>query len=1269
MDMWKKIVQIGQKILGKEFKNPHGLEKELLGALSAYVQPVETVDEGLAISLLKYVIDDDDETCLLTLSGNDLAREKLGYLSHNAEVVQCRAAVVDVESSAPPEFWYRYGRLLEAASFGKTPYYISNQHSNFIQLPAWLVLLAGEIATRFNDTAVNNIQKKPWSVGTFEQIVLEGGLPSSVLVSPILDRGYSYVWRGSSYHYYNDRSVMKVLTGVNDYMARHLDDVKQHLLKCNAEERIFAVEKLHAIEFDFELISDLLAQFGTGSSKTIREAVYVALPNKPDWFRARLERVLKEGSASERNEAVILMWRMFETDCANTLREHASTEKAERVKQTIEKYLATPDSDQPDEQVQLAPVQVDLEPAPLADEVKKNLFDVLESTYQYAMDSYERMMEQWNAPKRPAWMQQPIKPEKISDKDLEKIIAFLEGTGTEFKFSADISRCLYYVSKGNLDVSPPQVKLSHVVRIMYLLGSLQCQKYGFTDRIGIPNPTILENYRAKCNNSFGLRELDAAVATLPGCTPGLVAKSYLAQNEWSSFCDWEADAVWPIFAERSDLVFDRLSPSRSGSSNPWEYGNRSTAFKILAMFPTLPGKFIPLLWDLALGEGKSERRLAQDALNTVPGKVEKIILFLSDGKQNVRSAAAEWLGRLGESSAVEPLKKAFQKEKNEQAKGIIMHALDLLNADVDEFLNRDKLLEEARAGLLKKLPKGIEWLSLDNLPPLHWKDSGKAVEPEIAKWWIVQSIQQKTPVCGPILKRYLSMCSTVDSAKFAKHVLLCWIGRDTETISHEDAVEKANIEAEKMWNAYSQHQWFLDSHKSKESVFKMYYNGFMSTCLYSAIEQKGMLAIVSAAGDSDCVKLSEQYIRKWYGNRTAQCKALVEVLAWISHPLALQALLSIANRFRTKSIKELAAEHVNAVAERRGWTVDELADRTIPDGGFELPVDENGNPIGDSDKAVLEIDFGPRQFVVSLNDQLETVIFPKGETKPIKTLPAPAKSDDQELAKAGKKEFTDAKKIAKEVVKRQTERLYEALCTQREWRFEDWQLYLAKHPIVGRLCVRLAWIVFEPGTEEQGKFIGAYRPLEDGSLTNEQDEEVKFPKDAIVKLAHSCNLSNELVAAWIKHFDDYDVTPLFAQFGRQVFIVPEDRLKSTDMTDFQGHLITSYKLRNRAVKLGYVRGEAEDGGCFYIYKKSFNSLEMQAVLEFTGNCLPEEDVPCALKEFYFVALKDSTHSWSVTKIPLWRVPKVLLSEVYNDVRQIAADGSGFDPKWQEKSYF
>ncbi|MBC8291411.1 MAG: hypothetical protein H8E37_14005, partial [Planctomycetes bacterium] len=40
-----------------------------------------------------------------------------------------------------------------------------------------------------------------------------------------------------------------------------------------------------------------------------------------------------------------------------------------------------------------------------------------------------------------------------------------------------------------------------------------------------------------------------------------------------------------------------------------------------------------------------------------------------------------------------------------------------------------------------------------------------------------------------------------------------------------------------------------------------------------------------------------------------------------------------------------------------------------------------------------------------------------------------------------------------------------------------------------------------------------------------------------------------------------------------------------------------------------------------------------------------------------------------TQLHMSRIPAVLLSECYNDARQIAAAGSGFAEDWEKKSFF
>jgi len=189
-------------------------------------------------------------------------------------------------------------------------------------------------------------------------------------------------------------------------------------------------------------------------------------------------------------------------------------------------------------------------------------------------------------------------------------------------------------------------------------------------------------------------------------------------------------------------------------------------------------------------------------------------------------------------------------------------------------------------------------------------------------------------------------------------------------------------------------------------------------------------------------------------------------------------------------------------------------------------------------------------------------------------------------------------------------------------------------------------------------------------LTNENDDNVQIPDDAIVLIAHTLTISNEEEKAWIKHIEDYDVTPLFKQFGRVTFKPAEETLKATEISDFEGHSMTSFKLRGKSNKLGYQRGAAEDGGVFYQYKKPFSSLGIQSIIEFSGSYLPEEDIPVSLTKFYFTQIAPGNSDyWDPEKMPLDRIPSVLLSECYNDVKQIAAEGTGFDPKWKEKALF
>jgi hypothetical protein len=241
--------------------------------------------------------------------------------------------------------------------------------------------------------------------------------------------------------------------------------------------------------------------------------------------------------------------------------------------------------------------------------------------------------------------------------------------------------------------------------------------------------------------------------------------------------------------------------------------------------------------------------------------------------------------------------------------------------------------------------------------------------------------------------------------------------------------------------------------------------------------------------------------------------------------------------------------------------------------------------------------------------------------------------------------------------------LYEALCTGRDWSYADWNTYLNGHPVVRHLVQRLIWV---QANEAGGQ--SAFRPLADGTLTNESDDAVEVPDHARVRLAHDTLLTPETVQRWQQHLIDYEIKPLFQQLGKGTYELPSDKANAKEVTDFKGHLLEAFALRGRASKLGYQRGSAEDGGWFTVYEKRFPTLALTAVLEFTGNTLPEENRSVALLSLAFRSISKE-NSYERAEIPLEKIPKVLLSECYNDLRLIAAEGTGFDPDWEKKSAY
>jgi hypothetical protein len=671
------------------------------------------------------------------------------------------------------------------------------------------------------------------------------------------------------------------------------------------------------------------------------------------------------------------------------------------------------------------------------------------------------------------------------------------------------------------------------------------------------------------------------------------------------------------------------------------------ALRALERMKEVPPAIVAGLFRAAL-EGRKEHRAAVQAVAAkLPNWEDRVIAALDEKGFEVRAAAARWLGRARVPAARAALLAKVHKEKHEVARAAMMDALSFLGEPLDAFLDRAKLRAESEAVTKKLAPPA--WLDVAALPALAWADTGAPVDAVIVRAWLASAHKGKSPAPPPLLRMYAQGLRREDAERFAAELLAAWIRHDTKAAGAVSPEAEARLRHDAQvlhgfWNC------------TEEEAYARLVASYLVTPVGSAIADKGLMAVVAALGGRGIAATVGGYLKTWYGNRAAHCKALLEMLGWIDDRAATQVLLVTSTRFRTAGIRAEAEKQVKELADRRGWTIDELADRTIPTAGLdddgELAVvygRRDGAPDAEGNATLTPT----RGFTARIDDTVALVVRDESGAV-VKALPDARKDEDEAVVKAAKADVSRAKKELTAIVKAQRERLYAAMCTQRAWRFEDWDAFLHRHPVARHLCTGVVWAATVGGA------VTAFRPLGDGSLSTAHHDAVDLPPDAAVRVAHGSLLGPSEVAAWSEHLADFKVLPLFGQLARPAFPLEGGAAQSHEIGAFLGHMIDSFMLRGRAAALGYTRGPAEDGGWYHRYEKAFPSLGLVAKLEFSGAPLPEEKRVVALRAIAFESRDGQT------RLPLGEVPPVLLAEAHADLADVAAAGTGFDPSWESK---
>lgn len=1141
----------------------------------------------------------------------------------------------------------RLGKLLAAADAGKTL-----DHPG-APVPEWLQYLINDaLFASANKHEAKEVDKtRPaWTIDLIARLLAHEDLDETLALQAVFER------KSLDQYYHRQLAGLVDSPAVAAYMQTHREAAEALPGLLSASGRLLLAQRIGGDKQLLQSFPRLLVRLAIDSGKTVRAAAAQFLNGIDTAECLRLlGELLRDGDTSQRTQAAELLARMPGTAAREILEAAAEGEKSKTVQEALRAALSRLDAagDADEQRLPEAPAWRPFEDTELGDDALKLLIANHRELLEKArLAAEEEIAENKTGQHKYKWRQQQYAElQKIGESDLRGAVNILNGKGSardaERARAKGLSQIVYL---GHRLQALPGFGPAHLIRGLaaFMHWRPIWADDGFQKWLG-----------RQPEGSVDLRAI-ADVLQHAEISIEHVANAALRQN-WNAPLAADIlppECVWPFFAERPEYIDQGLGLAAPVQNENHRGGPELGAtLRTLATFPTVPARWLPRVMELALGEGKTHRSAAQAALSQLPDIGRRVIEALASSKSEVRIEAANWLVDLRHTDAIPALTRALEKENRETVRAAFLTALETLGADIAPWLAPATLLAEARKGLKARPPAGLSWFPLEALPACQWAD-GTAVEPDIVRWWVVLACKLKEPGGNMLLTRYLGLLDAASRQALGGLILRSFIAYDTRHPPLEEGIEYAKANAPQRWQSYQsgyqnaqpQYRQYYEANyqKTQEQVFEECKREKMAEYLGSAIGEKGILALIGHAPGHEIVTLLQQYMRDHY-QRRAQIEAMLEGAAAGNDPVLIQLLLGISRRYRTASVQEKARVLVQQIADRNGWTQEQLADRTAPTAGLD-------------DTGKLELQYGERLFTLTLDATMKPELRnPDG--KVVKALPEPRQNDDPALIKEAKSQLSTSKKELKQIIELQTARLVEAMCVGRIWPQDEWHDYLYRHPIVGRLIQRLVWLELGP----DGAIRNSFRPTEDGSLIDIGDDELQLQGDSKVRLAHASLVDETLADAWMAHFKDYKLTPLFPQMNRRtpaVRFLDENGHAVSEIADRQGWISDTFTLRGTFNKLGYQRAQAEDGGFFYQYFKEFSSVGVRIAIEFSGNTLPEENVPAALKTLSFE--NSRVRGYTDRTIPLQDVPPVLLAEAYADYLSIALACTGYDPDWEKK---
>jgi hypothetical protein len=313
-------------------------------------------------------------------------------------------------------------------------------------------------------------------------------------------------------------------------------------------------------------------------------------------------------------------------------------------------------------------------------------------------------------------------------------------------------------------------------------------------------------------------------------------------------------------------------------------------------------------------------------------------------------------------------------------------------------------------------------------------------------------------------------------------------------------------------------------------------------------------------GDDEDARLLAGRIRDWVGSGDRRrALAGLDLLALMGTDVALMHLQLLGQKVKRSWLQERAQQTLAELADRRGLSTEDLADRLVPDLGLDA-------------EGALVLDFGPRRFRVGFDDALRPCVF-DGTGKRLADLPKPGHSDDAVSARAAADRWKALKRDARTLIGQQIGRLERSMTGRRRLAQEPFRRFVVQHPLMRHLARRLVWGAFG----EDHDLLGTFRIAEDGSFADVNDDPCVPDAGARIGLVHAIELAPELSARWDQVLGDYEIIQPFRQLGREAYAIRAEERTSTGLERGAGITVLTGRVLGLEAR-GWQRGAARDHG-------------------------------------------------------------------------------------------